>query len=223
MLLVFWVWLSGFSFAQLPLTKVNLERVHQKKVRELVEQQNQSGIMYFSDLKPSCYIEQDSLKYSFQRSSNVIREVIQKVWNKLKALKPRDEYSGRMVSFGFLYSKRLNQLFYPDDDFKEIEEGEIYFLNLKLLGGIKNIGVALEVTKVDEVNKTIQFCYLNDGMTEGTQEVKLVGTSDGNTMITQETRYRNKSKFREKKLYPFFHQKAVSELHGNIRRLIEGQ
>jgi hypothetical protein len=214
--------LTGLSYAQLPLTSVNLDRIHQKKIRELVQHQNLSGNACFSDLKPSCYNEQDSLKYSIQRTSNVIREVIQKVWNKLKVLKPKDEYDGKMLSFGFLYSKRLNQLFYPDDDYKEIEEGEIYYLNLKLLGGIKNIGVALEVTKVDEANKTIQFCYLNNGMSEGTQEVKLTGTREGNTIITQETRYRNRSKFREKKLYPIFHQKAVNELHNNIRHLIEG-
>lgn len=222
LLLSFCLTHSRYSYAQLPLSTVNFERVHQKKVRKLIQQQALNGVELFSDLKPSCYNVQDSLKYSYQKSSNIIREVIQKVWKKLKGLKPKDEYSGKMVSFGFLYSKRLNQLFYNDDDFKDIEEGEIFFLNLKLLGGIKNIGVALEVTKVDEENKIIQFCYLNNGMTEGTQEVKLVETSDGNTLITQETRYRNRSKFREKRLYPIFHQKAVRELHYNIKRLIEG-
>ncbi len=222
LLLLFFLAQGELSYAQLPLSAVNLDRIHQKKVRELVHHQSLNGITYFSDLQPSCYNEQDSMTYSIQRCSNVIREVIQKVWNKLKKLKPNDEYNGKMVSFGFFYSKRLNQLFYPEDDFKEIEEGEIYFLNLKLLGGIKNIGVALEVTKVDEVSKTIQFCYLNNGMSEGTQEVKLVGTNEGNTIITQETRYRNRSKFREKKLYPIFHQQAISELQANVKRLIEG-
>jgi len=212
----------NLSFAQLSLNQVNLDRIQQKKVKELVQKQSLNGYKYFDDLMPSCYNEQDSLKYSFHRSTNVIREVIQKVWSKLKALRPRDEYNGNMVSFGFLYSKRRDQIFYADDDFKEIEEGSIYFLNLKLLGGIKNIGVALEVTKVDDENKTIELCYLNNGMTEGTQVVKLAETIEGNTKIIQETRYRNKSKFREKKLYPFFHQKAVNELHNNIRRLIEG-
>lgn len=222
LLLFFFFALTAISIAQLPIATVNLKRIHQKKIRQLVKQQYLNGITDFSDLKPSCFNLQDSAQYSYQHSSNVIREVIQKVWSKLKCLKPNDEYSGRMVSFGFLYSKKLNKLLYADDDYKEIEEGEIYFLNLKLLGGIKNIGVALEVTKVDEVNKTIQLCYLNNGMTEGTQVVKLVGTSDGNTVITQETIYKNKSKFREKTLYPIFHQKAVNELHANIRRLIEG-
>lgn len=212
----------SYSHAQLLINAVDLNRIPQKKVRDLLKHQFDSGIRYFNDLRPSCYNEEDSSRYSFQRSTHIIKEKILKVWNKLKCLKPKDEYSGKMVSFGFLYSKRLNKVFYSDDDFKELEEGEIFFLNLKLLGGVKNLGVALEVTKVDEANKMIQFCYLNNGMTEGTQQVKLLENKEGNTVISQETRYRNRSKFREKRLYPIFHQKAVSELHSNIRRLIEG-
>lgn len=215
--------ITTLSFAQVTLNSIDFTRIPQKKIRDLVSDQSLRGIKFFSEWQPSCYNQADSLKYSFQRSSNLIREVIQKVWSKLKSLNPKDEYSGKMVSFGFLYSSRLNKIFYQDDDYKEIEEGEIFFLNLKLLGGVKNVGVAIEVTKVDDVNKTIQLCYLNNGMTEGTQEVKLTGTKEGNTVISQETKYRSNSKFRDKTLYPIFHQKAVNELHNNIRRLIEQQ
>ncbi|MHC1703144.1 MAG: hypothetical protein AB9846_04485 [Tenuifilaceae bacterium] len=208
--------------AQLQLNEIDLSRIPQKKVRNLVQQQSLNGSKFFVDLKPSCYSESDSSNYSFQQSTHVIKETILKVWNKLMSLKPKEEFSGKMVSFGFLYSKKLNKIYYADDDKKDIEEGEVMFLNLKLLGGVKNIGVALEVTKVDEINKLIQFCYLNNGMTEGTQQIQLTGSDDGNTVITQETRYRNKSKFREKRLYPLFHQKAVNEMHSNLSRLIEG-
>jgi len=208
--------------AQLELNEIDLSRISQKKVRNLVQQQSLNGSKFFVDLKPTCYSESDSSNYSFQSSSHIIKQTILKVWNKLLSLKPKEEFSGKMVSFGFLYSKKLNKLFYSDDDKQDIEEGEVLFLNLKLLGGVKNIGVALEVTKVDEINKLIQFCYLNNGMTEGTQQIQLTGNDDGNTIITQETRYRNKSKFREKRLYPLFHQKAVNEMHSNLSRLIEG-
>ena len=115
----------------------------------------------------------------------------------------------------------MDRIIYKDDDYQEIEEGEIIFLNLKLLGGIKNIAVALKVTKVDDENKTINLCYISNGMTEGTQQIKLAENIDGNTVICQETRYRNLSKFREKKLYPIFHNQAVTEIHTNIKSLIE--
>lgn len=219
---ILFIMIFGFSsHAQLPLSSVDFKRIAQKKVRQLVKQQHKNGAVYFSDLKSACYSEQDSSNYSFQETNHPIKEKIQSVWNKLKYLKPRDEFSGKMVSFGFLYSSKLNRVFYSDDDYQGFKEGEIVYLNLKLLGGIKNIGVALEVTKVDEDNKTIQFCYLENGMSMGTQEIKLTETKEGETLISQATRYRNHSRFREKRLYPIFHQKAVRELHKNIRNLIE--
>ena len=208
-------------FAQLSLNSIDLNRISQKKVRNLVKKHQLDGVEFFFDLKSSCYSEQDSFTYSFHSSSQAIKEKIQNVWNIIKRIKPRDEYRGKMVSFGLLYSSKTDRVLYNDDDYQEIEEGEIIFLNLKLLGGIKNMAVALEVTKVDDENKIIQLCYLNNGMTEGTQQIKLSESTDGNTVICQETRYRNMSKFRERWLYPLFHQKAVSELHQNLCLLIE--
>jgi len=212
---------STLSFAQLSINSIDFDRISQKKVRSLLKKQQSHGIEFFRDLRPSCYSEQDSVSYSSHKSSQTIREKIQTVWDKLKSIKPHDEYCGKMVSFGFLYSSKFDRILYSDDDYQEIEEGEIIYLNLKLLGGIKNIAVALEVTRVDDENKTIQLCYLNNGMTEGTQQIKLSENTDGNTVICQETRYKNLSKFREKWLYPLFHQKAVNELHKNLCLLIE--
>ncbi len=209
-------------FGQLSINSIDYSRVPQKKVRSLVKKHQRNGAKYFCDLKSSCYSEQDSGTYSFHRNTQTIKERIQNVWNKLKSIKPRDEYKGKMVSFGFLYSSKLNRILYGDDDYLEIEEGDIIFLNLKLIGGIKNIAVALEVTGVDDKNMTIQLCYINNGMTEGTQQIKLEENIEGNTVICQETRYRNQSKFREKKLYPIFHRRAVNELQTNLKNFIEG-
>ncbi len=220
--LIFFGLISLNSFAQLQLNSVDFDRVPQRKVQNLLKQQFEGGVNFFMDLRPSCYNVNDSIKYSHQKSSHIIKETILKVWAKLKSIRPKDEYNGKMVSFGFLYSKRMDKIFYNNDDIKGIEEGEVLYLNLKLLGGIKNIAVALEVTKVDEDNKIIQFCYLDNGMTEGTQQVRLIEDKEGNTVISQESRYRNKSKFREKRLYPIFHRQAVNELHVNIQKFIEG-
>lgn len=212
---------STRCFAQLSINSTDLNRISQKKVRSLLQKQQLDGIEFFSDLKASCYSSQDSISYSFHKSSSTIKERIQNVWNKLKSIKPRDEYRGKMVTFGLLYSSKTDRVLYSDDDYQGIEEGEIIYLNLKLLGGVKNIAVALEVTKVDDESKTIQLCYLNHGMTAGTQQIKLEENTDGNTVICQETRYKNLSKFREKWLYPLFHQQAVNELHKNLCMLIE--
>lgn len=203
------------------LTSIDYSRIPQKKVRKLVRQQSKDGVILFNELKSACYTGQDTFIYSYHESNHTIKGKIQNVWSRLKQLKPDDEFRGKIISFGFLYSNKLNRVFYSDDDYSSIEEGEIVYLNLKLLGGIKRIAVALEVTKVDDEDKIIQFCYLENGMSVGTQQIRLIESNDGETIISHETRYRNDSKFREKYLYPIFHQKAVSELHLNLCKLVE--
>lgn len=123
---------------------------------------------------------------------------------------------------GIIYSKKLNRIFYKGDKNIGIEEGQIFYLNLKLIFGIKNLGVGLEVTNIDAQNKSIKFCYLNHGVSEGTQEIKFIPTTNGYSIITHETRYRSDSKFRDKHLYPGFHHKFVKELQENLIKMITG-
>ena len=95
-------------------------------------------------------------------------------------------------------------------------EGQVFFINLDLLGGLKKLVVAYEVTKVDDDNKTIQFCYINNGVSEGTQRIILSKTEDGETKGHHNKIYRSQSKIRDKFLYPGFHKMIVKELHKNL-------
>lgn len=222
LLLALLVGLSAIGSAQTPLSSVDLSRIRQKKVRSLVRNQQLLGIKYFSDLTPSCFAKQDSNSYKLLDCTQTIKGKAQRVWRKIKGIRLKDQYCGPMVSMGFLYSGREDRLFYTNDEFPSIEEDQIVFLNLRLLHGIRNLAVALKVTCVDDANKTIDLCYLNHGMSEGTQQIRLIEDTNGNTIISQRTRYRNRSKFREKMLYPFFHRRAINELHSILKRLIEG-
>lgn len=217
--------LAGFpanGYAQTPISSVDLSRIRHKKVRSLVRNQLQLGIKYLSDLTPSCFAKQDSNSYKLLRCTQTIKGKAQRVWSKIKSTRLKDQYCGPMVSMGLLYSGRDDRLFYDNDEFPGVEEDQIVFLNLRLLHGIRNLAVALKVTRVDDANKTIDLCYLSHGMSEGTQQIRLIEDANGNTIISQETRYRNRSKFREKRLYPFFHRRAINELHSILKRLIEG-
>jgi hypothetical protein len=180
------------------------------------------GIKYFSDLTPSCFAKQDSNSFKLLDCTQAIKGKAQRVWSKIKGIRLKDQYCGPIVSMGFLYSGREDRLFYANDEFPGIEEEQIVFLNLRLLHGIRNLAVALKVTRVDDANRTIDLCYLSHGMSEGTQQIRLIEGTNGNTIISQRTRYRNRSKFREKRLYPYFHRKAINELHSILKRLIEG-
>ena len=89
--------------------------------------------------------------------------------------------------------------------------------------GIYNLAVALEITKIDEQNKTIVFSYVNGGKSKGEQILHFITTADGYTEIIHETLFRSDSKFRDKVLYPFFHNKAINEFHRNMLHAIREQ
>lgn len=204
-------------YAQLTLENVDYDRIPQKKIKTFIEKQKKIGHEFFSDLIPKCYVEKDSVMYHKVSSSYIIHGNADDVWNEYLSEQPSNAYSGRIVGFGFLYNKDEDKIIYKDDRFDKMKVGQLFFFNIKLLGGIRNLGIADEVTAIDENLKTIRFCYIQNGKTEGTQEIHLKNTSEGYTEITHDTWYKSKSRFRDNRLYPFFHNRSVNEYHHIIR------
>ncbi|MCF6185021.1 MAG: hypothetical protein L3J56_10465, partial [Bacteroidales bacterium] len=73
-----------------------------------------------------------------------------------------------------------------------------------------------EVTKIDDKKKMIQFCYINNGISQGSQRIFLYKTKEGFTKILHKTYYKSRSKLRDRRLYPIFHKRVVEELHHNL-------
>jgi len=219
LLFFFTVSLCGFSAGTTPVSidSVDFTRVQHKKVRKLITHQKQFGIRTFDDIHPVCYSKPDSSKYHVYTKSQLIRQNIDIVWNTITELSPNDEFDGRIVKFGLLYSKRYNNLFYHNEAKRGMEEGQIMFFNLRVLSGIKNLAVAIEVTRKDDDLKTVEYCYVDHGNTEGTQQITLKPTPEGYTEITQLTRYKCNSRFRNHGLYSFFHNRIVKEFFNNIK------
>jgi hypothetical protein len=214
---------SAFAsgYVPLPIDSVDFNRIQHKKVRKLISAQKQFGILTFNDLNPVCYNSPDSVTYRSFTKSQLIRQNINVVWNNLIHQSPSEEFNGRIVTFGLLYSKRLNNLLYSNETYAGIEEGQVVFFNLRVLGGIKNLAVAMEVTRLDNNEKILEYCYLDHGETKGTQKFTLKSTHDGFTEITQLTKYKCKSKLRNRRLYSYFHERIVKEFFNAIKRKSE--
>jgi hypothetical protein len=210
---------SGFSAINVPvpIDSVDYTRIQHKKVRKLISRQKHYGVRTFDEIIPVCYNTIDSGNYRTYTKSQLIRQDINVVWNNLIHQSPSTEFDGRIVTFGLLYSKRHNNFLYTNESYEGIEEGQILFFNLRVLSGIKNLAVALEVTRMDIDHKEIEYCYVDHGDTKGTQKFTLTSTSEGFTEITQLTRYKCKSRLRDRRLYSFFHERIVKEFFNTIK------
>jgi hypothetical protein len=215
--------LSGFSVGSVPvpIDSVDFSRIKHKKVRKLISMQKQFGVSTFDEIHPVCYNTLDSNNYRTFKKSQVIRQDISVVWNNLIHQSLNEEFDGRIVTFGLLYSKKYNNLLYKNEPTSGIEEGQVLFFNLRMLSGIKNLAVALEVTRMDNDNKTVEYCYVDHGDTRGTQKFSLRPTREGFTEICQITKYRCKSRLRDRRLYSFFHERIIKEMFNSIKNKSE--
>ncbi len=195
---------------------INTDKIPQRHKYKFIHNKYLDNLSVLDSLKPECFQKKQSGTYHFQTDSFIVKENINTVWQKYKTISLKDSYCGNLVNLGFVYSKNKKQIYYVNDDYDGIQEGQIYFIRLNLLGGLKHIIVAYEVTKIDNQKKMMQFCYINRGISEGSQRIYLFKTKEGFTKIEHETFYKSHSKFRDKWIYPKFHKKIVAELHHNL-------
>lgn len=217
--------LPYFSYAgdPVPIDSVNYKRIQHKKIRKLISAQKQFGISTFDDIHPVCYQTADSNAYRIYKKTQLIRQDINVVWNNLTRQSLNAEFDGHIVTLGLLYSKSQKNIKYKNESDVSVEEGQILFFNLRVLRGLTNIAVALEVTRLDNDQKKVEYCYIDHGKTKGTQEFSLKPTPEGFTEITQTTRYSCKSRIRDRRLYSFFHDRIVMEFFDTIKNKSEGK
>jgi len=215
---IFFVYLFTFvSFSQNLTDSLDSQHIYQKGKKRFINNKYLKNIHSFDELNPTCVDESDSDSYNYQYETFYIKGNINKIWNSYKHLSLPDIYSGHIINFGFMYSKPQKRLFYIDsNNYDGMKEGQVFFINLDLLGGLKKLIVAYEVTNIDDQNKVIQFCYIKDGVSEGSQKIILSDAENGYTKVQHNTVYKSSSKLRDKYIYPPFHKRIVKEFHKNL-------
>lgn len=201
-------------------TKIDFTKIKQEKVKKLLQDNQLFSLEDLNALKSFCYNQADGKQYHRHIKSFVINADVETVWNGYKTISPQETRTGNMVSFGLMYSRSRNEIMYPGDEYKGIEVGQIIFLNLNLFVSIVNLAVGHEITGVNDQEKTIKICYLQNGASTGTQLIQLRKKND-TTEVVHETWYRSGSLFRDKVLYPGFHERGLTEFHENVKTKIE--
>lgn len=201
--------------------QIDFSKIKQAQVKALLQKNNLFSLNDLSKLRSLCYNPSDGQHYYKHIKSFVIRASITDVWNTYKTISPQETRNGSMVSFGLMYSRKQNQIMYPGDSYTGIEAGQIFFLNLNLLGSFIQLAVGHEITAVNENDKTIKICYLQNGASTGTQLIQLKKSNENQTEVVHETWYRSGSIFRDRVLYPGFHERGLTEFHENVKRKAE--
>lgn len=214
-LLICTFFICFLTSAQDNILSINSNQIKFKKVRAFIDQQKENKIIQFIDVKGS-YNEAENETYKKHHKSYLILKPLDEVWASYKSTSPAKSWNGKMLNFGCLISKKSNRVSYQNDDYEGAEEGQVFYVNLKLLKGLYNLAVAFEVTKLSEEKHTIEYSYVHGGKTQGKQWMEMTSTPEGYTRISHHTLYKSASEFRDVLIYPYVHELAITEFHQNM-------
>jgi len=201
--------------------EVDFAKIKQKQVKKFMTDYGLNKLGGFKKMRLVCFDPAVKATYHKHRKTFLIKQDIESVWNAYKTIHPKEAWNGEMVSFGLQYSRRNNAINYLNDEYAGMEKGQIIILNLRLLWGALNIAVAHEVAEVNELERSIKLCYMEGGASEGSQWITLRATKEGFTRVSHQTLYKSTSNFRDTRLYPRLHTKAITEFHDNVKKKAE--
>lgn len=200
---------------------IDLNLIHKRKVRQFIVDQHIDSLYSYSQIVPSWYHESDIESYNKHEKTFVVKEDLSNVWECYIKTNPVQSWDGRIIDFGLLISKNTNSFLYDSKgSFSEVETGQVYFLNLKLLRGICNIPVAFEVINIDPVDKLMEFSYIEGNVTQGKQTLQFIEDDNNTTHIIHRSYFKSGSNFRDG-IYPYYHKKIIKDFHRNMRHILK--
>ena len=177
------------------------------------------GITSPAELQAVCY-DGHRENYTEHQSFFEINAPLSKVWEGYNTIHPAKCWNSRMVKFGMMYDRSKDKIHYEEDHYDGLKEGQVYLINLNIIGSYFQIAVAHETDEVNQENYIIKLCYLNSGKTFGSQWIQFEEKGKNKTLITHKTLYKGTSFIRDKMMYPYFHSKAMKQFHHNMEKLI---
>lgn len=211
------VLLSAVSDSQAD-SYIDLEEVPQRRVRKFIIAGAFDKMRDFSLIRPSWKNDVNESDFRIIEKTFRLKADNSNVWDKYRKSNAVEMWNGRSVKFGLLISKRSNTVTYRSNkSYPEIDTGQVYFLDLKLLKGLFNLPVAFELISINQEKQIIEFSYLENNKSKGKQTIQIIDGGNGGTSIVHITYFRSGSAFRDD-LYPFFHGRFIREFHRNMLR-----
>lgn len=197
--------------------RFDYDRLSEVKISQMLRTFEIDSLSDFNAIKTRCYNAADSSTYRSHTKSYTFDAPMAQVWESYMTAPPHVAWQCLMVDYAFSFAERQGTICHNGDTFTGLEEGQLHFLNLNFLGFFK-LAVGHKVTRIDEQNKSIKFCYLENGASQGSQWIRMKVLKDGTTQVTHFTRFKSSSQFRDKNLYPTLHTLIINAFHHNIKR-----
>lgn len=221
-LLILLICVSSFlPAASQDIKTISLEKIPQKKVRRYIEKRSINKMDDFSAIHSSWNNNTDESAFNINEKIFNLKYKLSKVWGCYTHADPLTNWGGRKIRFGLLISKPSNSVTYKSNPTQtEIDTGQVYFLNLRIIKGLVNVPVAFEITRIDYSSQLIEFSYLDNNKSQGRQTIQFFNNPDGNTRIVHRSYFKSYSRFRDNILYPYFHKRFINEFHRNMKKLV---
>lgn len=194
---------------------VDFKLIKQKKIKQIIKKGALQSAEDFQKIQSSCLSEGD-VAVSHHKKAFIFQFPLEVVWKAYLHTPPQAAWSAKLVSLGMMYETEQSSFYYRNEPMPTADVGQLIFINLHLLNGFFNVAVAHKIMEINPEAGLIRTCYVESGASAGTQFVRFYALADNQTKVEHLTLYRSKSKFRDKYLYPFLHEKVITEFHRNI-------
>lgn len=213
---LFLMLIANTLFAQ---SNIDFRLTKQKKIKQAIKKEKLISSADFEQVKSSCLCSEDQ-KFSTHKKSYLFNFPVEKVWSAYLKTPPKQAWNDKLVSFGMMYESDQQAFHYQNENMPDANVGQLVFINLHLLKGFVNVAVAHKIMEINQSEGLIRTCYVESGTSHGTQFVRFYDLGNNQTKVEHTTFYRSKSRFRDKRLYPFLHEKVITEFHQNINHFL---
>jgi len=208
------------AFSQSPET-IDLQKVPPGKVREYIESRSFDHLSDFSSIQASCKGDIDKHDFYVIEETFYLKRKLSTVWESYRHVDPVKMWNGRSFRFGLLVCKCSKAIIYPNSSsIPDLDTGQVYFLNLRLMKGLVKVPVAFEITNIDAGKRIMEFSYIDSNIERGKQILEFYEDGTGRTKIVHRSYFKSESWLRDKFFYPHFHYKFIEEFHSHMRKLI---
>jgi hypothetical protein len=219
-LLLIFGFISLSSFSQGHGT-VNLKEVQQKKIRKYIHARAIDQMHDFSAIHASWRKGINESDFHVIEKKLYLKRRLSAVWECYRNANLHKSLNRHYIRLGLMISKYSNSVtYYKNLNFPEVDTGQVYFLNLRLLKGLFNVPTAFEIINIDPNKQMLEFSYLDDNKSQGKQTIQFFDNGDGRTKIVHMSYYKSDSWLRDALLYPYFHKKLINGFHRNMRQLV---